>query len=403
MFYKEDNIIDKMNNIFTNKSKNELSEEFNTLEKLEAFDLEASTHPLYSEIAEDINNARIILEGKVLEFTEAKVSNFKSFNDERLASYDELFKVPLEKVTSITTNGGQYASNDISRAMDGDVNTNWHSGKQNTSSHTNEVVITLDELTTIDRIMYTSLVSRGFAQEFEIYGSRTSEGDTFEKIYEKGLLVEPKNFSVGVRIEHLQSEINKSQYGTITKLNLPSADYKLAYHSPSGRSCYTFCMCPGGVVMASSSEKNTIVTNGMSYFARNGINANSAVLVNVVPSDFNSNSPLAGIYFQKDLEEKAFKLGGTNYFAPIQRFEDFANNKKSEFIGSIKPSYTPGVTLANLNDIMPEFVSKTLREGIIYFDTKLHGFANPDAIITGMETRSSSPVRIFRNDKGLNR
>ncbi len=225
-----------------------------------------------------------------------------------------------------------------------------------------------------------------------------SSRDTFEKIYEKGLLVEPKNFSVGVRIEHLQSEINKSQYGTITKLNLPSADYKLAYHSPSGRSCYTFCMCPGGVVMASSSEKNTIVTNGMSYFARDGINANSAVLVNVVPSDFNSNSPLAGIYFQKDLEEKAFKLGGSNYFAPIQRFEDFANNKKSEFIGSIKPSYTPDVTLANLNDIMPEFVSKTLREGIIYFDTKLHGFANPDAIMTGMETRSSSPVRILRNE-----
>ena len=225
-----------------------------------------------------------------------------------------------------------------------------------------------------------------------------SSRNTFEKIYEKGLLVEPKNFSVGVRIEHLQSEINKSQYGTITKLNLPSADYKLAYHSPSGRSCYTFCMCPGGVVMASSSEKNTIVTNGMSYFARDGINANSAVLVNVVPSDFNSNSPLAGIYFQKDLEEKAFKLGGSNYFAPIQRFEDFANNKKSEFIGSIKPSYTPGVTLTNLNDIMPEFVSKTLKEGIIYFDTKLHGFANPDAIMTGMETRSSSPVRILRNE-----
>ena len=119
-----------------------------------------------------------------------------------------------------------------------------------------------------------------------------SSRDTFEKIYEKGLLMEPKNFSVGVRIEHLQSEINKSQYGTITKLQLPAADYKLAYHSPSGRSCYTFCMCPGGVVMASASEKNTIVTNGMSYFARDGINANSAVLVNVMPSDFNSTSPL---------------------------------------------------------------------------------------------------------------
>ena len=136
----------------------------------------------------------------------------------------------------------------------------------------------------------------------------------------------------------------------------------------------------------------------MSYFARDGKNANSAVLVNVVPSDFSSNSPLAGIDFQKNLEEKAFILGGSNYFAPIQRFEDFDKNVKSEFIGSIEPSYKPGVTLSNLNDIMPEFVSKTLKDGIKYFDTKLHGFANPDSILTGMETRSSSPVRIIRNE-----
>lgn len=225
-----------------------------------------------------------------------------------------------------------------------------------------------------------------------------SSRDTFKKIYEKGLLLEPKNFSVGVRIEHLQSEINKSQYGTITKLKLPPADYKLAYHSPSGRSCYTFCMCPGGVVMPSSSEPNTIVTNGMSYFARDGKNANSAVLVNVMPSDFSTSNPLAGIDFQKDLEEKAFTLGGSNYFAPVQRFEDFDNNIKSEFIGSVKPSYKPGYTLSNLNDIMPDFVSDTLKEGIKYFDTKLQGFANPDSILTGMETRSSSPVKILRNE-----
>lgn len=225
-----------------------------------------------------------------------------------------------------------------------------------------------------------------------------SSRDTFKKIYKKGLLMEPKNFSVGVRIEHLQSEIDKAQYGTITKLKLPAADYKLAYHSESGRSCYTFCMCPGGTVMPSSSEENTIVTNGMSYFARDGKNANSAVLVNVVPSDFESNNPLAGVDFQEKLEKKAFALGGSNYFAPIQRFEDFDKNIKSTFIGSIKPSYKPGVTLSNLNEIMPEFVSKTLKEGIKYFDTKLHGFANPDSILTGIETRSSSPVRILRNE-----
>ena len=221
---------------------------------------------------------------------------------------------------------------------------------------------------------------------------------TFQKIYEKGINMEKKNFSVGLRIEHLQSEINKAQYGTITKLKLPSADYKLAYHSSSGRSCYTFCMCPGGVVVGSSSEKNTIVTNGMSFFARNGKNANSAILVNVTPNDFKDASPLAGINFQKNLEEKAFVLGGANYFAPIQRVEDFLQNKKSEFIGKILPTYLPGVTLSNINEILPDFVSSTLKEAIIYFDTKLSGFANPDSILTGVETRSSSPVRILRNE-----
>lgn len=224
-----------------------------------------------------------------------------------------------------------------------------------------------------------------------------SSRDTFEKLYERGIEMEKKNFSVGVRIEHLQEDINKAQYGEITKLRLPPAEYKLAYHSSNGRSCYTFCMCPGGVVIASSSEKNTIVSNGMSNFLRDGKNANSAILVNIVPDDFNSNSPLAGIYFQKKLEENAFILGGSNYFAPIQRVEDFLQNKKSELIGRIKPTYLPGVTLSNLNNILPEFVSSTLKEGIQYFDTKLKGFANPDSILTGVETRSSSPVKIFRN------
>lgn len=224
-----------------------------------------------------------------------------------------------------------------------------------------------------------------------------SSRDTFEKLYERGIQMEKKNFSVGVRIEHLQEDINKAQYGEITKLKLPPAEYKLAYHSSTGRSCYTFCMCPGGVVMASSSSENTIVTNGMSNFLRNGKNANSAILVNVTPEDFKDNSPLAGVCFQKDLENKAFILGGSNYFAPIQRVEDFLQNRKSEFIGSIKPSYLPGVSLSNLNDILPKFVSDTLKEGIHYFDKKLKGFANPDSILTGVETRSSSPVKLPRN------
>ena len=208
-FYEEDTVIDKMNKIFTNELKNEVSSEFDTLEELEAFNSEASSHPLYNEIVEDINNARILLDGATLEFTEAKVSNFKKFNDERLVNYNELFKVPLNKITSITTNGGHYASNVISRAMDGDVNTNWHSGKQNTSSHTNEVIITLDELTTIDRIMYTSLVSRGFAQEFEIYGSRTSEGDTFEKISEGSANITTKDT---LQIKFKETEVRRIKF-----------------------------------------------------------------------------------------------------------------------------------------------------------------------------------------------
>lgn len=227
-----------------------------------------------------------------------------------------------------------------------------------------------------------------------------SARDTFYKLFQRHIKMKRKNFSVGLRIEHLQNMINKSQYGTKTKLKLPPAEYKLAYHGDDGRSCYTFCMCPGGEVIASSSEEGTIVTNGMSTFARNGINANSAILVNITPEDVGEGeNPLKGIEFQKKLEESAFKLGGNNYYAPIQRVEDFINNEKSVIIGEIKPTYKPGVTLSNLNDILPDFVSKTLKEGIIYFDKKINGFANPNAILTGVETRSSSPVTILRNEK----
>ena len=175
-------------------------------------------------------------------------------------------------------------------------------------------------------------------------------------------------------------------------------DYKLAYHSPTGRSCYTFCMCPGGSVIASSSENGTVVTNGMSKFLRNEKNANSAILVNITPDDFDNSSPLSGMYFQENLERKAFLLGGNNFYAPVQRVEDFINNTKSSFIGSVKPSYLPGYKLSNLSEILPEFVYSTLKEGILYFDKKLLGFANPDSILTGVETRSSSPIRIVRDE-----
>ena len=158
-------------------------------------------------------------------------------------------------------------------------------------------------------------------------------------------------------------------------------------------------MCPGGEVLASSSEPESIVTNGMSTFKRDKENANSALLVNIQTTDFEGDDPLAGIHFQEDLEHKAYLLAGSNYNAPVQRVEDFINNQKSTHIGSIIPSYKPGYTLCNLREILPNFVSQTLKEGILYFDTKIKGFATPDAILTGVETRSSSPVTLPRNEE----
>lgn len=225
-----------------------------------------------------------------------------------------------------------------------------------------------------------------------------SAKDTIKMLYNNNLEMIPKNFAVGVRIEHKQEMINKSQYGNKTNLHLPPAEYKLVYHDPNGRSCFSFCMCPGGEVIASSSEKETIVTNGMSNFKRDGENANSAMLINVTTEDYN-NDVLKGIEFQEKLEHDAFILAGSNYNAPVQRFADFKNNKSSIKIGEITPTYKPGYTLCDLNEILPNFVSETLKNGITYFGTKIKGFDNPDAILTGVETRSSSPVTIIRNDE----
>ena len=229
-----------------------------------------------------------------------------------------------------------------------------------------------------------------------------SARDTFKKLYELGIEIQPKNFAVGTRIEHLQEDINKAQYGERTKMQLPVADYKLVYHAKNGRTCYTFCMCPGGQVMASNSEENSIVTNGMSNFSRDGKNANSALLVNITVEDYYKNSPLDGMYFQEELEQKAFRLGGSNYNAPAQRVEDFIEGHKTKEFGKIKPTYMPGVTGADLNEILPGFVAETMKEAVQELDKKLHGFADKDAVLTGVETRSSSPVQIIRDKESLN-
>lgn len=246
------------------------------------------------------------------------------------------------------------------------------------------------------------ICSRRIETDSVILAIGHSARDTFKRLYELGVEIQPKNFAVGVRIEHLQEDINKAQYGTQTKLKLPTADYKLVYHAENGRTCYTFCMCPGGQVMASNSEKNSIVTNGMSNFARDGKNANSAVLVNVTVDDYYKNSPLDGMFFQEDLERKAFELGGSNYNAPVQKVGDFITGEPTVEFGKVQPTYMPGVTGANLNEILPQFVSETLKKGIVQLDKKLHGFADKDAILTGVETRSSSPVQITRDKDNLN-
>lgn len=228
-----------------------------------------------------------------------------------------------------------------------------------------------------------------------------SARDTFLTLFNKNVNIIPKNFAVGVRIEHLQERINKSQYGEKVKFKLPQAEYKLVYHAKNGRSCYTFCMCPGGQVMASSSEENTIVTNGMSRFSRDGKNSNSALLVNITPEDAKGDSPLKGMYFQEELEKRAFVMGGNNYNAPVQRVEDFLSNKKSNKIGEVIPTYKPGYTLANLNELFPDYINETLKEAIVNLDKKLVGFADNDAILTAVETRTSSPVQITRDKDTL--
>ena len=224
-----------------------------------------------------------------------------------------------------------------------------------------------------------------------------SARDTFEMLKDRNMEMKRKNFSVGVRIEHLQEMINMSQYGTKTKLALPPAEYKLAYHSGK-RACYTFCMCPGGEVIASGSEKDGIVTNGMSEYARDGRNANAALLVNVDIDDLPGSDVMEGFRFQRELEHKAWLAGGSNGNAPIQRLEDFMTGNVSDHVGKVIPSYKPGYAFADMNKILPDYVCKTMKEGIRDFDRKIAGYGDPDSLLTGVETRTSSPVTVVRNE-----
>ncbi|MBQ8108762.1 MAG: FAD-binding protein [Clostridia bacterium] len=227
-----------------------------------------------------------------------------------------------------------------------------------------------------------------------------SARDTFEMLRTAGADMSRKPFAIGARIEHLQRAINRAQYGAAAEHPaLGAADYKLAVHLESGRSVYTFCMCPGGQVVAAASEAGGVVVNGMSLYARDGVNANSALLVNVLPGDFGGEDPLAGVRFQRTWERAAFLAGGGDYRAPAQRVGDFLAQRASAGPGSVVPSYRPGVKWGALDGCLPEFVTGAMRQALPLLDRKLRGFAHPDAVLTGVETRSSSPVRVERDER----
>ena len=226
-----------------------------------------------------------------------------------------------------------------------------------------------------------------------------SARDTFALLHEAGIPMEPKPFSMGVRIEHPQQMVNESQYGPFADCpNLGAADYKLNVKLPDGTSAYTFCMCPGGGVVAAASEPGGVVTNGQSPAARNGNNANAALLVTLHPEDFPDKSVLGGMYWQREIEQTAFRAGGSNYYAPAQLVGDFLKKQPSASFGDVEPTYRPGVTLCDLHDVLPERITSVLENALPELEKRLKGFARPDAVMTAPETRSSSPVRILRDE-----
>lgn len=231
-----------------------------------------------------------------------------------------------------------------------------------------------------------------------IFAVGHSARDTFQMIHDKGVYIEAKPFSIGFRIEHKQSAIDEARFGDNAGNEiLGAADYKLVHHCKNGRSVYSFCMCPGGTVVAAASEEGRVVTNGMSQYSRNERNANSAIVVGIDPERDYPNHPLAGIELQRQLETLAFELGGKDYSAPAQTIGDFLKGKPNSELGDVKPSYTPGITLTDLSKALPDFAIDAIREAIPAFNKKIQGFSSDDGLLTGVETRTSSPISIKRN------
>lgn len=226
-----------------------------------------------------------------------------------------------------------------------------------------------------------------------------SARDTFEVLRDRGVPMERKPFSVGLRIEHPQSVIDRARFGRFAGHPLlGAADYKLVHHASNGRSVYSFCMCPGGEVVAATSEAGRVVTNGMSHYGRTERNANAGLVVGIEPGDFGGDDPLAGVSLQRDLEARAYVLGGSSYDAPVQTVGDFLAGRSSGRLGDVLPSYRPGICPADLGGALPGYAIEALREAIPAMDRKLRGFAREDAVLTGVETRTSSPIRMPRDE-----
>lgn len=255
-------------------------------------------------------------------------------------------------------------------------------------------------------VVGTGADAKRIETEIAVLAIGHSARDTFSMLSDRGIPMEAKSFAVGVRMEHPQRMIDLAQYGTADDPALPSAAYKLTANLPGGRGVYTFCMCPGGYVVNASSEEGRLAVNGMSYHARDGVNANSAVVVTVTPEDYVNLADrgnvsakalaLAGVEFQRRLEEAAYRAG--NGRIPVQLFRDFCSNHPSTGPGEIFPQMKGGYTWGNVRDIFPEELADALEEGIRSFDRRLHGYARPDALVSGVESRTSSPVRILRDD-----
>lgn len=226
-----------------------------------------------------------------------------------------------------------------------------------------------------------------------------SARDTYEMLFNNGVTLKQKAFAIGARVEHLQSMIDENQYGKMANHpKLKAAEYRLTHRSEkTGRSCYSFCMCPGGVVVAASSEENRLVVNGMSEYKRDGDNANSAIVVTVSSDDFESGHPLAGMEYQRYYESLAYKVGGGDYTAPVQLVEDFINDKVSTKFKNVKPSYTRETAFKDLRDCLPEYVTSTMKEALTVFNRKIKGFSE-SGVLTGIETRTSAPVTIERGE-----